>query len=103
MRKHCAALYKDAKLFSGVVRDNIDFSGKFSDELIIKALHYLQVCKVLDADQKNITNQQIVAVAKLIAGKLITNNEDAVVSSNDKKSTFAEFLETYEIESEQEL
>lgn len=56
LRKACGYLYKDAKLFAGTVRDNIEPERKVKDAIMIKVLHWLKIMEVLDDDQKVIEN-----------------------------------------------
>lgn len=52
IRKATVSLFKEGKLFSGTVRENIDYErSHISDEAMIKTLHWLQISKVLNPDQ----------------------------------------------------
>lgn len=52
-------LNEKAELFSGTIRENIDPSHKFSDEEIVKTLHYLHFLEIFKRDTGKFDNKEM--------------------------------------------
>ena len=109
MRENCGCLFKEGKLFSGTVRDNIDYQGNLSDELILKALHYLRLDDYLDNDSENhnMTQSKRVTQHKESVSLSEPGSIRKISGSTRKKSSAQEsfeiFLKNYDKMDEQEM
>jgi len=85
IRKATVTLFKDGKLFSGTVRDNIDYERThITDEVMIKTLYWLKVLQVLNPDQKIKKNSKDVLQP--------IDPKDSVIMNKDSYETFASFI-----------
>lgn len=54
-------LKRDANLFSGTIRENVDPKHKYSDEEIIKLLHFLKFLDIFKRDTGKYDNRELAA------------------------------------------
>lgn len=103
VRQRTVSLFKEGKLFSGTVKDNIDPENIISDSLIVKTLYWLKIFEVLDSHQKVLKRSN--------TPKLINNDTDGSKSQSKSKDTqpnqkqflfFKEFINSHAVPNSEE-